>query len=101
MSRAVPVTVLSLILAIPLVAQTPQGQAAPAGPGMGRFQPPARNSEGTPPETMTVIDVSWSVSRNLTVEPCSWTDPGSTRPPTRISRPSTAAGDLATSEGVM
>ena len=40
MPRFAPVAVLSLMLALPLVAQSPQGQAAPAGPGMGRFQPP-------------------------------------------------------------
>src|SRR5206468_4922472 len=56
MRRAVPVTVLSLIiLAIPLVAQTPQGQAAPAGPGMGRFQPP-------PDHWMTMDSLSQALS---------------------------------------
>lgn len=40
MRRSAPVVVLSLMLAMPLVAQSPQGQSAPAGPGMGRFQPP-------------------------------------------------------------
>src|SRR5437899_10603111 len=40
MPRFAPVAVISLMLAMPLVAQSPQGQAAPAGPGMGRFQPP-------------------------------------------------------------
>jgi len=40
MPRFAPVAVLSLMLALPLVAQSPQGQATPAGPGMGRFQPP-------------------------------------------------------------
>ncbi len=55
MRRAVPVTVLSLILAIPLVAQSPQGQAAPAGPGMGRFQPP-------PDHWMTIDSVTQALS---------------------------------------
>ena len=55
MRRAVPVTVLSLILAIPLVAQSPQGQAAPAGPGMGRFQPP-------PNHWMTMDSLSQALS---------------------------------------
>ncbi|PYP97830.1 MAG: hypothetical protein DMD38_05025 [Gemmatimonadetes bacterium] len=40
MRRFAPVAILSFMLAMPLVAQSPQGQAAPAGPGMGRFQPP-------------------------------------------------------------
>ena len=40
MRRLAPVAILSFMLAMPLVAQSPQGQAAPAGPGMGRFQPP-------------------------------------------------------------
>ena len=55
MRRAVPVTVLSLILAIPLVAQSPQGHAAPAGPGMGRFQPP-------PDHWMTIDSVTQALS---------------------------------------
>src|SRR5258708_15616452 len=40
MPRFAPVALIALMLAMPLVAQSPQGQAAPAGPGMGRFQPP-------------------------------------------------------------
>ncbi len=59
MRRAVPVTVLSLILAIPLVAQSPQGQAAPAGPGMSRFQPP-------PDHWMTIDSLSQTLG--LTAE---------------------------------
>lgn len=56
MRRLAAVAVLTLALAAPALAQTPQGQ--PGGPGMGRFQPP--------PDHWLTID---SLSQTLTLTP--------------------------------